>query len=219
MYSSILFGQGNTKFASSVIPFDETTTDIALDSDGNVYIAGNLTSQLSIGNNTLNYTGGYVTRYDSAGQNQWIIRAGDYGTSFPYSDSYTSPGNCYGQFGQYLRLWFLQGFKLCGRLVDCWYIHYQSTFLAKIDPYGVPLWVKNLAYNVRIRDIELDIEGNILLTGDFGGSLILDGDTLSSAGGKEILILKLSSTGNLKWMKNAGGGPNLYGNEEISIPT
>jgi hypothetical protein len=84
----------------------------------------------------------------------------------------------------------------------------SDIFLAKYDGQGNLLWVKQASAFVlesQILDITTDHAGNILVTGNFEGTSIFDGDTLTSAGNTDLFLAKYDVEGELAWVKRAGG--------------
>jgi hypothetical protein len=59
--------------------------------------------------------------------------------------------------------------------------------------------------------VAADSNGNVLVTGSFSGSAILDGITLSSAG-QDVFVAKLDASGNVLWAKHFGNSLYQDGN-------
>lgn len=55
-----------------------------------------------------------------------------------------------------------------------------------------------------------DSSGNVFAAGTFSLSATFGGTTLTSAGGRDIYIVKVSSTGTLQWLVRVGGTGNEY---------
>lgn len=89
----------------------------------------------------------------------------------------------------------------------------KEVFVAKIDPSGSYLWVKNgLNYfDDRGLGLCLDPAGNVYVTGTCWGDL--DWGTLSGGAGgtDQIFIVKMDNNGNEIWMKNAGNPDGSVG--------
>lgn len=87
----------------------------------------------------------------------------------------------------------------------------RDIFIAKYDPNGNYIWAKSInSFNYECGNcIQIDKNGNILLAGEFGGSVDFDPGpgilTLSSNGNMDIFFAKYSSSGDLIWAKNIGG--------------
>lgn len=85
-----------------------------------------------------------------------------------------------------------------------------DAFIAKYDQNGNFLWVKvmNGNYASRVRSIGIDGQGNILTTGSFSGVTDFNPgagvNNLTCAGGDDIFVSKLDSSGNYVWAKRIG---------------
>lgn len=89
-------------------------------------------------------------------------------------------------------------------------IRYLSLiFLLPSSAHADPeyIWQKHLteSNNYHIRNITTDPDGNIITTGGFRGSVDFGGTTLS-AYESSIITAKYNRSGELLWVRNAGGG-------------
>lgn len=89
----------------------------------------------------------------------------------------------------------------------------NDVFVAKLGPKGEHLWSKRFGNaNEQVGlGVAVDPDGNVLLTGMFDGSIDFGGETLMSAGFKDIFIAKLNSEGGHIWSKKFGDGANQIG--------
>jgi hypothetical protein len=88
-------------------------------------------------------------------------------------------------------------------------------FITKLDSSGTFIWVKEVPHSSsgpvgdatvgKLASISLDNSNNIYITGFQRGNINWGNFTTSSAGFKDVLVLKYSSSGNLIWGKTAGG--------------
>ena len=91
----------------------------------------------------------------------------------------------------------------------------KEVFVAKIDPQGNYVWVKNGInyFDDRGLGLCLDPAGNVYVTGTCWGGL--DWGSLSvynpQGGTDQIFVVKLDNNGNEIWMKNAGNGDGSVG--------
>jgi gliding motility-associated-like protein len=98
----------------------------------------------------------------------------------------------------------------------------KEVYVAKIDPSGNYLWVKNGLnyYDDRGLGLCLDPAGNVYVTGTCWGSL--DWGTLSGGAGgtDQIFVVKMDNNGNEIWMKNAGNpdGSVSFSTNENGLP-
>jgi len=86
----------------------------------------------------------------------------------------------------------------------------QDIFLVKYDSSGNVLWAKNMGgadHDVG-NSVNIDVNGNVFITGYFSSSLISFGSTTlnnHNSGNADIFIAKYDPSGNLIWAKSAGG--------------
>ncbi len=66
-----------------------------------------------------------------------------------------------------------------------------------------------------IFDTDCDNDGNVVLSGYFQGTIQFGAYTLSSKGGFDMLLAKISPDGTVLWAKNYGGSGNDGGNEVV----
>src|SRR6185437_6832907 len=81
-----------------------------------------------------------------------------------------------------------------------------DVFVAKFDPMGSHLWSNGYgdAQDQSSASSVVDAMGNILLAGDYSGTLNFGGTPLTSAGATDIFAAKLDSNGNHLWSKSFG---------------
>jgi gliding motility-associated-like protein len=89
-------------------------------------------------------------------------------------------------------------------------------YVAKYSAQGTLLWVKKYggSFSDRAYDIKVDGQGNILVTGQFFGTVNFDGNTVQSVNNsKDIFLIKMSPTGAVLWALSEGGpmAENVYG--------
>jgi len=87
-------------------------------------------------------------------------------------------------------------------------------FLLKLDSSGNMLWVKQIGgiSEDRFRDMTIDENANIIITGLFAGITDFDPGigtaTLIATAGIDIFMLKLDSSGSYLWANKSGGSGN-----------
>ncbi|MCH8903623.1 MAG: SBBP repeat-containing protein [Bacteroidetes bacterium] len=88
----------------------------------------------------------------------------------------------------------------------------EDVFIQKLDASGNFIWAKSIGgptYPDRSFSINVDISGNVLISGYYYGTVDFDPGAgtfnLTSNGGADIFILKLDSGGNFIWAKSIGG--------------
>ncbi|MCC6844856.1 MAG: immunoglobulin domain-containing protein [Bacteroidetes bacterium] len=79
--------------------------------------------------------------------------------------------------------------------------------LARYHPSGAPIWSLRFGGpgNDAAMSLAVDAGGNVFVVGTFENRMVFGTDTLNSAGGTDIFILKYSAAGNYLWSRRAGG--------------
>lgn len=87
----------------------------------------------------------------------------------------------------------------------------DDIFIQKLDKLGNLLWIKTIGGGQKDvgENIKLDNQGNLIIIGEFQGSVDFDPgtgvNTLTSSGEYDVFILKLDPNGNFIWAKKIGG--------------
>jgi hypothetical protein len=89
----------------------------------------------------------------------------------------------------------------------------SDIFVAKYDPAGTCLWVKQAGSSDADAgySISLDLNGNIYVTGYFSGTAAFGSIQLTSVAGYDVFIAKYDAAGNCIWAKSAGSIYNDWG--------
>jgi hypothetical protein len=83
--------------------------------------------------------------------------------------------------------------------------------VSKFNAQGTELWRKNIQGSACIR--EIFFQGNdLFITGFFKSSCQFGNTTVTSAGGEDIFVSCISTSGNFTWTKSYGGPLDEYGN-------
>ncbi len=95
-----------------------------------------------------------------------------------------------------------------------------DVFVAKMNTSGTTLWAKKYgdAGAQEGRAIAVDMNGNVAITGAFGGVLDFGGGPLATAGSNDVFLAKLDALGNHIYSKNFGNNTNQYGNGVAFVP-
>jgi len=169
---------------------------IAIDSSGNVYLAGEtsggLDSQSNAGGKDL-----FLMKYNSSGTKQWTKLLGTSSDESANGIAIDSSNNIYitGNTG--------------GALDSQTNSGNTDLFLVKYNSSGTKQWTKLLGSSAQENGnaIAMDSSNNIYLTGATFGAL--DGQT--NAGGVDIFLVKFDSNGTKKWTKLLGTSEGQYG--------
>jgi hypothetical protein len=174
---------------------------MAVDTSGNVYLTGSFPTYIDFG-------GGLLT---SAGADDAFAAELDYNGGHLWSRSY---GDLVSQAGTSIVVSELGDVYLTG--------DYQGTinlsgsphtsaggtdiFIAQLDASGSALWSKSVggASDDHALHIAVDVAGNVLLTGQFQGTVNFGDGPLVSAGGNDVFVTKLDAYGEALWSQRFG---------------
>lgn len=170
---------------------NQTSSGIALDATGNIYIAGttddDLDDQINSGSNDA-----YLVKYNASGEKQWsrLVPTPAYSRETASAVTTDASGNVY-----------LAGIT-SGQLVENNGSNGLSTFLTKYNAQGDLLWTSQVGTpnSDRPSDLAVDSQGNVYMAGTTGGDLSGQG----SAGANDIFVIKFSTSGNTQWIKQIG---------------
>jgi uncharacterized protein (UPF0548 family) len=178
---------------------DDYGQEVAVDSSGNVYIAGYTYGSMDGFN-----TGGFdmfLVKYDAAGTKQWTrqlsTKSGVDIWQVRIGVAVDSSGNIY--------VTGITTVALDGNT----YAGSYDMFLVKYDSDGNKQWTRQLGTGTYDygNDVAVDASGNVYVSGSTYGSL--DGNT--SAGDWDMFLVKYDSEGQKQWTKQLGTGTTDYG--------
>jgi len=188
------------------VTFGGTSSDggegIAVDSSGNSYITGYFQGTIDFGGGDVTSAGSndiFVLKLNSSGTFQWVSTFG--GTSSDGGEDITvdSSGNSY--ITGYFKATVDFG---AGNVTSA---GSDDIFVLKLNSSGTFQWVSTFgdtSFDVG-RGIAVDSSGNSYITGYFGGTVDFGGGDVTSAGGYDIFVLKLNSSGTFQWVSTFGG--------------
>lgn len=191
----------------------ENGAAVAVDSQGNVYVAGTFNSPtVTLGNESLTYFGGdgpdiFVVKYASTGTVQWVRQAGglSYDEVFDLLVNDQDELILIGQSASQIQNF---GIHQITNPEDYDY----NVFVTKFSTDGNFLWANGFGsdeYDFP-RATTLDEDGNIIVAGTFAGdSVIIGNDVLhiepSFGNGRDVFCAKLSAAGLPLWARSFGG--------------
>lgn len=173
------------------------------DDEGNIYLAGLYVGAITLGDFTLSNSGGsdiLVAKLDPWGNWLWADGVGSYEYDKATSIVCDPDGNLVitGDFKNTVRFGNLPIITSSGS---------SDIFVAKISPSGTWLWSSRAggsSYDTA-NSLDADSQGGIYVTGYFSGTGYFPGiSNISSAGGNDIFLARLSSVGNWEWARRAG---------------
>ncbi|NET45678.1 DUF4347 domain-containing protein, partial [Okeania sp. SIO2B3] len=191
---------------------------IATDSNGNVWTTGYFHDDIDIdsdGNNDLTSNGyfdSYVAKFDSNGNFQFIKHIGGSGGDFGRGITTDTDGNAWatGEFSGNIDIDGDGNNDLSNNGVS-------DSYVAKFDSNGNLLFAQNIggSNSNSGNGIATDSNGNVWITGEFQGSMDIDGDgnnDLTSNSSYDSYVAKLDSNGNFLFAQNIGGSSSDIGN-------
>ncbi len=188
---------------------------LALDSAGNVTLAGQFTGSLQAnpGGVSALLTGGasydqvgFVARYDASGNYRWA-KAFDNGLSeIARSVTLDAAGNAYvagilwsnGSFGR----------NAGGTTLTTTNAGGSDGYLVKLDAAGNSVWATSLggASTDQATRVAADASGNVYVAGTYSSTAKFGATSLSSSGGNDTFLTKLNATsGSVVWAQSFGG--------------
>jgi hypothetical protein len=184
--------------------------DMCVDSQGNIYIAGEIDGTATFGNTTVNGNIGsddaLIMKYDSNGNLVWARAYGGASREDARSLALDAAGNIY-LIGVFRDTSTIGAYTLIASSQDV-----DDVFIARLDPAGNVVWVKTIGGmgDDTGRGIDVDSQGNVYAVGAFEGSASFGGAvTLTEVyGNRDLFLSKWDSNGNLIWVKQAGGQTN-----------
>jgi hypothetical protein len=182
---------------------------IATDTNGNCYVTGVYSATANFSGTTLTNAGSqdmFVAKYDTAGSLLWVRRAGGAGADGGGGIGVDALGNCY----------VVGGYSSTTIEFDTITITnagQSDFFIAKYNTSGVIQWVQrgggllNDSPGAGPR-VAVDPAGNAYVHGTFQGTATFGTNVLVSSGSNDLFVAKYDTTGNLNWIKQAGGTGN-----------
>ncbi|WP_438007367.1 protein kinase [Sorangium sp. So ce321] len=179
----------------------QAITAIAADAGGDLWITGHFRGTIDLGAVRLQgdgYADVFVARLDPAGEVLWARRFGDAEWQASVDIALDRAGNAFvtGTFRGAID--FGQGplRNPAG----------EDIFVAKLDAAGNALWGKRFGDGSEQGGsrVAVDEAGNVVVAGQYTGSLDLGDGALRGAGRYDIFLAKLDASGNARWSRRLG---------------
>jgi len=190
---------------------DDYGYGVAVDGSGNILVTGQFQGSVDFGGGALVSAGSsdiFVAKYTATGAYVWAKRIGGTGSEYGYGTAVDNSGNVIvtGRFSGTL--------DLGGGAVSS--AGGYDSFVAKYSgASGAYEWSRvfgSTGYDY-VNGVAVDGSGNVLVTGQFQGSVNFGGGALTSAGGYDIFMAKYSGlNGSHIWSKRFGSTSSDYGN-------
>ncbi len=205
MYLAKLDSYGNWLWAINAPGADfGSALGLCLSETGYAYVSGSFMGSVQFGGTNLTSAGSkdiFIAKSDNQGNWLWAKQAGATGEDYGY-------GIVTDQDSHVLLTGVFQEYAIFGQIPLAGNGSYEG-YVAKTDSLGNWLWAQSMGgsgldcgYGVC-----LDDAANCFVTGFYSGSAEFGDVTLTSLGGWDVYIAKLSSNGIWNWVKSAGG-PN-----------
>jgi len=195
-------GGGNLQFANS-LGTDSTTVaqGLSFKSDESVAVVGSFSGTGQFGTTTLTSVGQndvFVAAFDSAGNPLWSKSWGGITNDDGRGIAYDSNGNLVVTGG------FTSSVDFGGGAVTS--KGGSDAFVMKLNSSHSLAWVQTFGGNSTDEavSVAVDTSGELLVGGLFEVSMSIGGQTLTSAGDKDIFAIKMGATGSTTWAKQFG---------------
>lgn len=163
------------------------------DADGNIYVAGESYGSLH-GNSNAGQYDIFIMQLDRQGSHQWTFQKGDSASEFVNSCYVDASGSM-----------FLTGHTYSG-LDGNSNVGSADIYATKINGAVSWQWTFQIgsSSNDVARAVQVDASGNVILAGETMGGL----DGFSNAGGWDMFVINLDTSGVLQWTYQTGTSSN-----------
>jgi hypothetical protein len=184
----------------------DTSYTAGLDSAGNLLVGGSFASSaitfgtVSLVNSAVTTPDTFLVKYDLNGNVLWARRAGGIKGEVIYRLAVDSSDNCY-------VTGFFQGSATFGSFVLTSAGGFD-VYVAKYDSSGNVVWATGMGGSGLEQGfgLALDAANNCYIAGYFtSANSTFGSQTIHTAGGNDIFLAKLSSSGTVLWARSAGG--------------
>lgn len=178
---------------------------IVTDNNGNVYVSGYFSNSITFGSTTLtgnasnNYTA-FLIKLSSSGVLQWARKVNPTNTVYNAKLAIDRNNNIY----------------VAGFHTD------NSIYIAKYNSSGTQNWIQtylNTPSSKYLRDVTCDNNGNVIIAGNFSGSMTLAGNTINTSStltfDRDGYVAKFDNNGNPLWIKQVAS-PHFDDQDEIA---
>jgi hypothetical protein len=195
---------------------DEQYIDcVTVDDSGNVIVTGGIFGTVDFGGGPLTSAGSYdifVAKFDGDGNHVWSQRFGGVGSEGGASLAVDGEGKVTVTGGFQDTVDFGGGPLTSAGSWDI--------FVAQFNGTGNHLWSQRFgdASWQGSSCVAVDGSENVIVTGDFWGTVDFGGGTLTSAGLDDIYVVKFDGDGNHVWSRRFGGvGYDGYGHSSVAV--
>jgi FlgD Ig-like domain len=187
----------------------ETAAAVAVDDQGNTIVVGTFNNEIVMGGPsvpTMGFDDIYIFKFDPDGNEIWGNTFGGTGVDAPYDVAILQDNSIIivGDFTNSL----LFGESTIPSQGG------KDVFIVNFDKDGVPLWVRTFGDSgstQTARAVASDSFDNIVVTGDFNGSLDFGAGPMTSNGSQDVFVAKFNPSGLHMFSNSFGGSYNEYG--------
>lgn len=191
---------------------------VAVDADGNMYVAGNFSETATFGSLTATSAGnqdGFIVKYNDQGEEQWVRRIG--GTGLDQINGIAISGTDLYITGSFNGT---ANFNTPSSFVNNVLTSAGSSdiFLAKFNLSGTFLWTRraggigsDVAYSIAASGADIYITGSFIGTANFNTPSTFGSNEITSIGNIDIFIAKYNSSGVRQFQRRAGSTGNDIG--------
>jgi len=181
----------------------ERSRAMAIDAWGNVVVTGFFQQTVDFGGGPLTSAGSgdiFVVKYDSNGNHVWSQRFGGSGSDTGISIAIDGVGNIL-VTGEFQNTLSFGGGTLTS--AGSW-----DAFVAKFGSGGAHLWSRSSGDTDLDRGsgVAVDMDGNVVVTGEFVGTVDFGGGAVASAGFEDVFLAQYAPDGTYLWSKRFGQG-------------
>jgi hypothetical protein len=185
----------------------QVATAIAVDGAGNVFVAGLFYGSVSFGGPTLSSAGqtdGFLVKLDATGNHVWTKQLGGPSNQASLGVACDTSGNVVVAGVQEGTVDYGGGALTASG---------SDVFVARYAANGSHVWSKLFGDGAEqvAWAVAVDASSNVVVTGDFFGTISFGGTTLVSAGERDVFLAKLSPTGSHVWSKRFGDAATANG--------
>lgn len=184
-----------------------------VDNQGNIYVIGEFQGTKTFGSITLTSISNkdvFVAKFSSTGGCLWATKCSGPNFTSAKAGGITIDNN----YNLYITGYYAQTLTIGSQTVNAYGL--EEIFVARLDNAGNCVWLKTAGFNFsdKANDIVFDGNSSVYVTGSFEGIAFFDASTTitSPTSTVDIFLAKYDLTGNVIWVKSAGGNqPNDIG--------
>ncbi len=198
---------------------DDEGKGISVNAAGEIYVTGffkgtasfeGTTGTTSVSANTTvapgTYDDAFLARYDTDGNLKWVQKAGGDYDDDAWGITANNSGNIYitGEFNGYATF-DTKALTVTGM---------ADVFVACYNSSGMIQWVQRAGGIMldRARGICSDVNSNVYITGQYGGTATFGSTTLTAADSSDIFVASYDGSGAFRWALSGGGAADAFDN-------